>query len=122
MSQQTKPGDLPLPELLDPARLSAAVREPYHNRSLTQVNDHEVRMSVMTERFRWHHHPDSDEMFIVVEGGLIIEFDDREVLLHPGQIMAVPRGVRHRTRPEGARSVNLTLERRGTATVFDEQV
>ena len=75
----------------------------------------------MTEPFRWHHHPDSDEMFIVVEGGLIIEFDDdREILLRPGQMLNVPRGVLHRTRPEGVRSVNLTLERGNAATVFEE--
>lgn len=30
-----------LPELLDVRALSAAVQEPYHNRALTTVNDHE---------------------------------------------------------------------------------
>ncbi len=61
-------------EVLDPKKLSQVVRDRYHNRSLTTVNDHEVRISVMTEPFRWHHHPDSDETFMGVEGGLIIEF------------------------------------------------
>ena len=107
-------------ELLDPRKLSKAVRDRYHNRSLTRVNDHEVRISVMTEPFRWHHHPDSDETFIGIEGGLIIEFDQREIVLRRGQLITIPRGVRHRTRPEGARSVNLTFERRGAETVFDQ--
>ena len=105
---------------LDPAKLGKAVSDPYHNRSLTMVNDHEIRISVMTERFRWHRHPDSDETFMGVEGGLIIEFDDREVLLRPGQLITIPCGVRHRTRPEGERSVNLTFERTGAKTVFEE--
>ena len=107
-------------ELLDPGKLSQTVRDRYHNRSLTRVNDHEVRISVMTEPFRWHHHPDSDETFIGIEGGLIIEFDQREIVLRRGQLITIPRGVRHRTRPEGARSVNLTFERRGAETVFDQ--
>ena len=107
-------------EVLDPAKLGQEVRDRYHNRSLTTVNDHEVRISVMTEPFRWHHHPDSDETFMGVEGGLIIELGQREIVLSGGQMITVPRGVRHRTRPEGARSVNLTFERRGAETVFDE--
>jgi len=107
-------------ELADPGKLSKAVRDRYHNCSLTTVNDHEVRISVTTEPFRWHHHPDSDETFMGVEGGLIIEFGQREIVLRSGQMITVPRGVRHRTRPEGARSVNLTFERRGAETVFDE--
>ncbi len=108
------------PEPLDPARLGAAVTAPYHNRSLATVNDHEVRMSVMTSGFGWHIHPDSDETFLAVEGGLVIEFDDGEVVLSPGQMVTVPSGVRHRTRPLGARSVNLTFERKDAATIMEE--
>jgi mannose-6-phosphate isomerase-like protein (cupin superfamily) len=107
-------------EVVDPGELGQAVRDLYYNSSLTTVNDHEVRISVMTEPYRWHHHPDSDEMFMGVEGGLVIEFDQREILLCRGQLITVPRGVRHRTRPEGEWSVNLTFERRDAQTIFDE--
>jgi mannose-6-phosphate isomerase-like protein (cupin superfamily) len=106
--------------LLDPLTLSRAVTEPYRNISLGQVNDHEIRMSVMTGQFRWHRHPDSDETFIGVDGELVIEFEDREVLVGPGQLVTVPAGTLHRTRPAGARSVNLTFERVGATTVFEE--
>jgi len=105
------------PEPIDPARLSAAVTAPYHNCLLATVNDHEIRMSVMTSGYGWHIHPDSDETFLAVEGGLVIGFDDGEVVLSPGQMVTVPRGVRHRTRPVGARSVNLLFERKDAATI-----
>jgi mannose-6-phosphate isomerase-like protein (cupin superfamily) len=107
-------------EVIDPLRLSQAVGEPYHNVSLARVNDHEIRMSVMTERFRWHRHPDSDETFYGLDGELVIEFEDREVVLQPGQFVTVPAGTLHRTRPAGARSVNLTFERVGASTLFEE--
>jgi len=74
----------------------------------------------MTEAFAWHLHPDSDEAFLAVEGGLIIEFEDRSVELAPGEILIVPKGVLHRTRPVGARSVNLTFEKADAATVFGD--
>jgi len=107
------------PVPLDPLLLSRAVDQPYHNRRLTAVNDHEIRMSVMTHGYPWHHHPDSDETFFTVEGELIVEFDDGEVALQPGQYLTVPAGVRHRTRPGGERSVNLTFEKHGAETIFD---
>jgi mannose-6-phosphate isomerase-like protein (cupin superfamily) len=96
-------------------RLSAesGTAESYDNHGVATVNDHEVRISVMTQAYPWHCHPDSDESFLAVEGGLFLDFDDHTVELLPGQMITVPRGVRHRTRPMGERSVNLTFERAG---------
>ena len=108
------------PELVDPLLLSKTVTEPYRNVSLGAVNDHEIRMSVMTEQFRWHLHPDSDETFFGVDGELIIEFEDRVVSVKPGQLVTVPAGTLHRTRPAGDRSVNLTFERKDAVTTFQE--
>jgi len=106
--------------LVDPLELSRAVTEAYRNVSLGTVNDHEIRLSVMTEQFRWHRHPNSDESFLGVDGELVIEFLDREILIAPGQMVTVPAGVLHRTRPAGARSVNLTFERIGADTIFED--
>ena len=106
--------------LIDPLALSRLVHDDYSNVSLGNVNDHEIRMSVMTEQFRWHRHPDSDEAFYGVDGELVIEFEDREVIVRPGQFVTVPAGVLHRTRPGGERSVNLTFERKNAETVFGE--
>jgi mannose-6-phosphate isomerase-like protein (cupin superfamily) len=104
---------------VDPLALSRLVTEDYSNVSLGNVNDHEIRMSVMTEQFRWHRHPDSDETFYGVDGELVIEFEDREVIVRPGQFVTVPAGTLHRTRPAGARSVNLTFERKDAQTIFE---
>lgn len=104
--------------LVDPLALSRLVTDEYSNVSLGNVNDHEIRMSVMTEQFRWHYHPDSDETFYGVDGELVIEFEDREVIVRPGQLVTVPAGKLHRTRPAGARSVNLTFERKDAETIF----
>ncbi len=107
-----------LPEASDPLALARRITDDYHNSQVARVNDHEVRMSVMRGPFRWHSHPDSDETFVAVEGGLVIEFEAGEVVLAPGQFLTVPRGVLHRIRPLSERSVNLTFERTGAATVY----
>jgi mannose-6-phosphate isomerase-like protein (cupin superfamily) len=88
----------PSPEVISLAAESATAKN-YSNHSIATVNDHEVRIGVMTEAYHWHSHPDSDESFLALEGGLYIDFDDHTVELLPGHLITVKRGVRHRTRP-----------------------
>src|SRR5579859_6698563 len=82
----------------------------YFNEVLTGVNDQVVRVSVMTQPYFWHLHPNSDETFLSMEGSLFIDLDDKTIELFPGQLFTIPRNVPHRTRPNGDRSVNLTIE------------
>src|SRR3954452_2714324 len=96
--------------------------EPYENVVLSKLNDHVVRISLMTEPYFWHLHPNSDETFVGLEGTVILEFDEGVVELRPGQLFTVRKGVKHRTAPAGARSVNLTIERADMVTVrIDER-
>jgi mannose-6-phosphate isomerase-like protein (cupin superfamily) len=104
-------------EPIDFAALTAAARDSYRNEVLTTVNDHDIHVSVMEHPYFWHVHPDSDETFIGIEGVLIIDFEEGPVALRAGQLLTIPAGVRHRTRPGGARSINLTVERAGTTTI-----
>ncbi|MDQ2771409.1 MAG: cupin domain-containing protein [Bacteroidota bacterium] len=89
----------------------------YTNFPLSLVNDHVVRMSIMEEPFYWHYHPNSDEVFLVIEGVLIIELETQTVELSAGQLFTIPAGVKHRTRPRGTRSINLTFEKSAMETV-----
>lgn len=97
--------------------IADAARGDYRNEVLTTVNDHDVHISVMYAPFFWHIHPDTDETFIAIDGTLIIDFDDGPVELRRGQMLTVPAGVRHRTRPATQRSVNLTVERSNATTI-----
>ena len=89
----------------------------YDNHPVAHTNDHLVRIATMTEPYHWHFHPNSDETFLILEGRLAIEFEEGTVELHPGQLLTIPSGVRHRTRPVGAQSVNLTFELAESETV-----
>jgi mannose-6-phosphate isomerase-like protein (cupin superfamily) len=89
----------------------------YDNHPIAKINDHVVRIATMTEPYHWHFHPNSDETFLVIEGRLSIEFESGSLELEPGQLLTIPRGVHHRTRPVGARSVNLTFELAHSETV-----
>jgi len=89
----------------------------YLNLLLCSINDHVIRMSIMTEPFYWHLHPNSDETFWVIEGSIYIDLETHTVELLPGQLLTIPMNVKHRTRPKGERSVNLTFEHNAIETV-----
>ena len=92
----------------------------YENAVLSVVNDHVIRISLMTAPYFWHHHPNSDEMFIGIEGTVILELEQQRIELGPGQMFTVPKCVKHRTAPAGSRSVNLTIERADMVTVRED--
>ena len=85
------------------------IKDDWKNFVLTQVNDHVIRVSVLDRDFHWHVHTNSDETFLVIEGELLIDLEDRTERLQAGQLFTVPRNTRHRTRAVG-RSINLTFE------------
>lgn len=76
-----------------------AAHAPWFNQTLTTVNDAVVRLGVIEGDFHWHKHDAEDEFFLVLEGQLLIDLEDRDtVRLDPHQGYTVPRGVVHRTR------------------------
>ena len=105
-----------LPEVIT-LKAESSTHLGYDNHPIAAINDHVVRIATMTEPYHWHFHPNSDETFLVIEGGLLIEFESGSRELDPGQMLTIPRGVRHRTRPVGARSVNITFEVAQSETV-----
>ena len=105
-------------EVVDLKQEGAAVTEPYRNLVINRVNDSCLRLAVFEDAYRWHYHPTSDELFIVVEGCLAIDLEDsREIQLHPWQCVTIPAGVRHRTRAIG-RTTNLCFEKLAAEMIF----
>ena len=68
--------------------------------------------------FVWHSHPETDDFFLVLDGTLTIDVEDRSVELGPGELFVVPRGVRHRPRADGEAHV-LVIEPKGTPNTGD---
>ena len=93
------------------------VTNDYANFPVAEVNDHVIRLSVMTEPYFWHYHPNSDETFMTVEGIVLIELETETIELLPGQLFTIPKNVIHRTRPKGERSVNITFEHSQLETI-----
>lgn len=113
-----EPVRYPALHVVDLSAEGAAVTESYRNMVINRVNDSCLRLAVFEEAYRWHFHPTSDELFIVVDGCLAIELPGgREMRLGPWQCVTIPAMTRHRTRAIG-RTVNLCFEKLAAETVF----
>lgn len=103
---------------IDLAAVLASFDETWSPRTVSTVNDYDVRVVHTRGEFTRHSHPETDELFLVLSGSLTIRLDDGEVTLGPGQLYVVPRGVHHQPyAPDGADI--LLLEPRETVNTGD---
>lgn len=90
-------------------------------RRLVSVNDYDVKVVKLQGEFTWHSHPETDELFMVVSGKLVIQLraeNGGDVVLGPGDVYVVPRGVEHCPRADGEVSA-LLIEPQGTVNTGD---
>ena len=74
----------------------ATLSEHWQPRTVGQFNGHDPMVVKAHGEFVWHKHDDTDDVFLVLKGRLIIELRDRNVSLGPGELFVVPKGVEHR--------------------------
>lgn len=72
-----------------------------------ELNGQHVKLVKLQGEFVWHSHADEDEMFLVLEGSLDMQFRDRVVTVEAGEFIVVPRGTEHR--PVAERETHVLL-------------
>ncbi|MDQ2045586.1 cupin domain-containing protein [Pseudoalteromonas sp. 20-92] len=65
-------------------------------RVIAEMNDYQFKLVKVEGEFVWHDHSDTDEVFIVIEGCLNIEFRDGVVTLESGEMFVIPKGIEHK--------------------------
>ncbi|MFO8115934.1 MAG: cupin domain-containing protein [Halorubrum sp.] len=75
----------------------ASIGERWDPHLAGELNGQAVKLAKAEGEFVWHGHADADELFLVTEGRLRIEFrDGDDVVLEAGELLVVPRGTEHR--------------------------
>ena len=70
--------------------------EQWSPKIIAQMNDYHFKLARVAGDFTWHDHKETDEVFLVIEGELRIDFRDGSVTLHEGEMFVVPKGVDHK--------------------------
>lgn len=74
---------------------------------IAEMNDYQFKLAKVQGEFVWHAHADTDEVFIVIDGEMTIEFRDKSIRLAAGEMYVVPKGIEHR--PVAARECCIML-------------
>lgn len=85
----------------------ALIDEYWSPRIAGELNDSYVKLAKLKGEFIWHHHENEDELFLVVQGELVIELRNQKAKLVEGEFIIIPKGVEHR--PVAADEVQVIL-------------
>lgn len=82
-------------EKVNPAREAAQLTEYWSQRVLASGNGSLFKVAKGIGSTNWHRHDDQDEIFLILEGRIVIQMRDRNVDLEPGDLFVIPRGTEH---------------------------
>ncbi|RJQ80150.1 MAG: cupin domain-containing protein [Desulfobacteraceae bacterium] len=75
----------------------AKFSEHWSPKIIAQMNDYHFKLVKFQGEFVWHDHKDTDEVFIVLEGQMLIRFRGHAVAVKKGELFVIPKGVEHKT-------------------------
>ncbi len=70
--------------------------EHWSPKVIGEMNDYQFKLVKIQNHFTWHDHKDTDEVFIVIEGEMSIDFRDGHVDIGQGEMFIVPKGTEHK--------------------------
>jgi len=70
--------------------------EQWSPKIIGQLNGQDVKLAKLQGEFVWHDHKNEDELFYIIKGRLQIEFRDKMITLHEGDMLIIPKGVEHK--------------------------
>ncbi|HKE93578.1 MAG TPA: cupin domain-containing protein [Povalibacter sp.] len=94
------------------------IHERWSPRVVAEMNDYQFKLTRLLGEFIWHRHDETDEVFIVIEGEMVLRLRDGDVNLRAGEMYVVPRGVEHLPFAERECKVML-VEPKGTVNTGD---
>ena len=87
-------------------------------RVIARMNDYHFKLARIKGEFIWHSHADTDEVFIVIAGEMMINLRDGRVELKKGEMFVVPKGAEHKPVAEHDCQIML-IEPAGTLNTGD---
>jgi len=74
----------------------AKIKDLHSYKLVAQMNDYHFKLVRMKREFIWHNHPETDEVFIIIDGNMQISLRDEILYLKKGEFVVIPKGVEHK--------------------------
>ncbi len=107
-----------VPKVINFQEKYGVISEQWSPKIIAQMNDYHFKLARIEGEFIWHDHKETDEVFVILEGELRIDFRDGDITLKQGEMAVIPAGVEHK--PYAARECKIMLvEPAGTVNTGD---
>lgn len=81
-------------------REGEALQRLWEPKELVQVEGVALRVARIQGEYPWHVHPEGPEVILVLEGEVILDTEEGEIPLYPGEGVYIPQNHPHRSRAE----------------------
>ncbi len=72
------------------------ITELHRYKVIAEMNDYYFKLVKAKREFVLHQHPETDEVFITVQGQFKIALRDKVINLSEGDMVVIPKGVEHK--------------------------
>ena len=96
----------------------AQFQEHWSPKIIARMNETHFKLAKIQGEFVWHSHPETDEVFIVLEGAFEMQLRTGSLNLSEGEMCVVPKGVEHRPVAQKECAI-LLVEPAGTVNTGD---
>ena len=101
-----------MPEAANLKQKLTLFSEHWSPKIVSEYNGNEVMVAKFQGAYHWHKHDDTDDFFYVISGHIVLETEQGNVAMGPGDLYVVPKGVMHRPVAEEEAQIML-IEPRG---------
>ena len=99
-------------------KMADLIKDHFNPLDIFKVNETAVKLVKIKGKYHWHKHNNQDELFIVVDGQLTINFEDGKVVLNEWEGYVVKRGLMHQSFAENEALI-LMIEHQETVDTGD---
>ena len=94
---------------IDPKEKLTRFSQHWHPHQIGVVNDMQVLVAKVKDEFLWHQHEEEDELFQVLKGTLYLQFENKIETVKEGEMIIVPKGVKHCPMTKNGEEVHIML-------------
>jgi mannose-6-phosphate isomerase-like protein (cupin superfamily) len=85
---------------------------------IAQMNDYHFKLVKIKGDFTWHHHDETDEVFMVIDGEMRMDYEEEQINIQTGEMIVVPRGKIHKPYAKNETQI-MVIEPAGTLNTGD---
>ncbi|BBB90990.1 MAG TPA: cupin domain-containing protein [Methylomusa anaerophila] len=72
------------------------IKELHSYKLVARMNDYHFKLVKMKREFIWHSHPETDEVFMIIDGNMQIALREETLYLKRGEMVVIPKGIEHK--------------------------